>query len=115
MDYLSAWLERRSDDMIVRTSSFRTLKIQDDPEAIFQEGWLLCDVGEYDKALDYLQRAVAKGYFAAPTLSESRQFDALRGNPAFQAVLAKAENGRDHALAAFREHGGEKLLGRMPE
>ncbi len=39
------------------------LKIQDDPEAIFQEGWLLCDVGEHEQGLAYLRRAVAKGYF----------------------------------------------------
>jgi hypothetical protein len=37
------------------------LNIQLDPEAIFQEGWLLCDVGEYEEGLDYLGRSVAKG------------------------------------------------------
>jgi hypothetical protein len=84
----------------------------DDPEAIFQEGWLLCDVGEHQRGLDYLRRAVAKGYFVAPTLSGRPQFDALRGDPAFQAVLAEAEAGRQRALAAFREGGGERLLGR---
>ena len=30
---------------------FERLKIQDDPEAIFQEGWLLCDVGEHARGL----------------------------------------------------------------
>ena len=47
----------------------------------------------------------------APTLSGSRQFDALRNDPAFQALLAEAEAGRRDALAAFREAGGERLLG----
>ena len=42
------------------------LKIMDDPEAIFQEGWLLCDVGEHERGLAVLRRAVAKGYFVAP-------------------------------------------------
>ena len=92
-------------------SALSTLKIQDDPEAIFQEGWLLCDVGEHEQGLAYLQRAVAKGYFVAPTLAGSRQFDALRNDPAFQALLADAEAGRQQALAAFREAGGERLLG----
>ncbi len=45
------------------------LKIMDDPEAIFQEGWLLCDVGEHERGLGHLRRAVAKGYFVAPTLA----------------------------------------------
>ena len=48
----------------------------------------------------------------APTLADSRQFDALRGDPAFQELLAEAEAGRQQALAAFRERGGERLLGR---
>ena len=93
-------------------SSLNALKIMDDPEAIFQEGWLLCDVGEHERGLGHLRRAVAKGYFVAPTLAGSRQFDALRSEPAFQELLAQAEAGRQQALAAFREAGGERLLGR---
>jgi eukaryotic-like serine/threonine-protein kinase len=111
-DYLTAWLDRRPQDMYARMSSLTTLKIQEDPEAIFQEGWLLCDAGELREGLDHLRRAVDKGYFVAPTLAGRPQFDALRGDPAFQAVLADAEAGRARALAAFREAGGERLLGR---
>ena len=110
-DYLMDWLDRRPADMLVGLAGISTLKIQDDPEAIFLEGWLLCDVGEYDQGLGYLRRAVAKGYFVAPTLSGSPQFDALRSHPEFQALLAEAEAGRQRALAAFREAGGERLLG----
>jgi hypothetical protein len=72
----------------------------------------LCDVGEHERGLAYLRRAVANGYFVAPTLSGSPHFDALRGHPGFQELLAEAEAGRDRALAAFREAGGERLLGR---
>ena len=82
------------------------------PEAIFQEGWLLCDVGAHEGGLDHLTRAVAKGYFVAPTLSGRRQFDGLRSKPAFQALLADEESGCQRALAAFRAAGGERLLGR---
>jgi len=86
------------------------LKIFDDPEAIFQEGWMLCDVGEHLRGLDYLQRAVARGYFVAPTLAGWPQFDALRSEPAFQTLVAEAAQGRQQALAAFREAGGDLLL-----
>ena len=106
-----AWLDRRPADMLAGLSALGTLKIQDDPEAIFQEGWLLCDVGEHEQGLVYLRRAVAKGYFVAPTLSGSRAFDALRSDPRFQALLSEAESGREQALVAFREAGGERLLG----
>jgi TolB-like protein len=111
-DYLMAWLDRRAADMLVGLSTLSALKIQDDPEAIFQEGWLLCDVGEHEQGLGHLQRAVARGYFVAQTLSSSRAFDALRSDPAFQALLAEAQAGRQQALDAFREAGGEQLLGR---
>jgi hypothetical protein len=72
---------------------------------------MLCDAGEHEAGLDYLRGAVRRGYCAAPTLSRSRQFDALRSHLAFQAMLADAEAGRQRALAAFRQNGGERLLG----
>ena len=110
-EYLMAWLDRRPADMLDGLSALSTLKIQDDPEAIFQEGWLLCDVGEHESGLDHLRRAVSRGYFPVPTLSHSPHFDALRGHPAFQTLLTEAEAGRREALNAFREAGGERLLG----
>ena len=112
-EYLMAWIDKRAEDMWSNNmAALGGLKIRDDPEAIFQEGWLLCDVGAHPQGLPYLRRAVEKGYFAAPTLSGSRHFDALRSDPGFQEVLALAEAGRERALAAFREAGGERLLGR---
>ena len=110
--HLAAWLDRRVDDMLSTLSVFAPLKIFDDPEAIFQEGWLFCDVGEHLRGLDYLQRAVARGYFPAVTLTAWPQFDALRDDPVFQTLLADAEAGRQRARAAFREAGGERLLAR---
>ena len=111
-EYLMAWLDKRAADMWSNNmSALDGLKIRDDPEAIFQEGWLLCDVGEHQRGLGFLRRAVEKGYFVAPTLAGSRHFDALRGDPGFEEILAMAEGGRDRALAAFREAGGERLLG----
>ena len=111
-EYLLAWVERRTVGTPNELSQFRSLKVWDDPEAMFQEGWLLCDVGEYERGLAHVQRAVSKGYYAAPTLSHAPAFDALRSDPAFQALQAQAERGRQQALAMFRENGGERLLGR---
>ena len=111
IEYLMAWLDRRPADMAVSLSAFGPLKIQDDPEAMFQVGWLLCDVGEHEAGLVQLRLAVEKGYFVASTLSGRRQFDPLRGDPAFRALLEEAEAGRQRALAAFREANGERLIG----
>jgi serine/threonine protein kinase len=111
IEYLTAWLDRRREGMNTRRSQFTGLKIQDDPEAIFQEAWLLCDVDDDEAGLVFLQRALAKRYFAVATLSTRPQFDRLRTNPVFRSLLSEAEAGRNQTLAAFRAAGGERLLG----
>ena len=111
IEYLTAWLERRREDMDGRISVFKHLKIQDDPEALFQEGWLLCDVGDHDTGLEFVRRAVEKHYWMVDTLAKSAQFDALRSHPVFQTLIAQAQQGRDQALAVYREAGGDQLLG----
>jgi eukaryotic-like serine/threonine-protein kinase len=108
--YLMAWLDRRAAGMRL-SADLSALKIQEDPEAIFQEGWLLCDVGEYAEGLGLLRRAVDKGYYVAATLATAPHFDAVRGNPEFVSILVAAQAGRDRALAGFRAAGGERLLG----
>ena len=112
-EYLMAWLDRRSSDMLGGITGLHSLRIQFDPEAMFMQGWLLCDVGRHDEGLKYLQSVVAKGYFPAATLASSSQFDRLRGDFSFQKVLADAVAGRQKALSAFRETGGERLLGEL--
>ena len=112
VSYLMAWLERRTADMWDGIAVLGSLKILEDPEAIFQEGWMLCDVGEHKRGLLFLERAIARGYFVAPTLANAKQFDGLRDDPAFQSLLTDAEAGRHRALVAFREAGGDRLFGR---
>jgi serine/threonine-protein kinase len=109
--YLMAWIDRRP-ELMVEDPSLAQLRIQDDPEAVFQRGWLLCDVGDYERGFDLLRQAVSKGYFVATTLAERSHFDALRGRGDFQALLADAELGRARARSAFEEAGGDRLLGR---
>jgi len=119
-DYLLAWLERRPADMRAASSALlgwgsspegRPLRIMEDPEAIFQQGWLFSDVGEAETGIEHLRRSVARGYSVAPTLRDSPAFDALRADRGFAAVVAEAEAGRDEALSAFRAAGGERILG----
>jgi serine/threonine protein kinase/tetratricopeptide (TPR) repeat protein len=110
--YLHAWIDRRVPEMLTIREALSSLKVMEDPEAIFQEGWLLCDVGEFERGLEHLHRAVNGGYHVAPVLEGRPQFDAIRTEPAFQAILETAREGRRNALAAFRDAGGERLLGR---
>ena len=111
VEYLMAWLDRRPQDMPAHASGFSNLKIHDDPEAIFLQGWLACDAGADEMGLAYLQRAVAKGYSPVPTLTNAPQFNRMRELPAFASLLSDAEAGRRRARTAFREAGGERLLG----
>jgi eukaryotic-like serine/threonine-protein kinase len=111
-DFLLGWLDRCPTEMLAGLSALGPLKIHDDPEFVFRVGWLLCDVGDHEQGLLYLRRALTKAYFVAPTLSANRSFDPLRNDPRFQALLAEAEVGRQQALSAFREAGGERLVGR---
>ncbi|TMQ72272.1 MAG: tetratricopeptide repeat protein, partial [Candidatus Eisenbacteria bacterium] len=41
-DFLLAWLDRDPEDMRRRRENLRDLRIMEDPEAMFQEGWLFC-------------------------------------------------------------------------
>jgi len=111
-DSLEAWLRRKPAEMLAGVKQLDALTIMDDPEAIFQIGWLVCDAGEHRRGLADMRRAVEQGYTVAPTLASSPSFDPVRSDPAFQELLALAEAGRQRALEAFREHGGERLLGR---
>ncbi len=111
-EYLHAWLDRRVADMLAAHSSLSRLKIMNDPEALFQIGSLLCDVGEFQTGLPYIEESIARGYYVATTLERRTQFDAVRNQPRFHTLLAAAQEGRAHSLAAFRDAGGERLLGR---
>jgi TolB-like protein len=110
--YLEAWLDRRVPDMLAAQASLGALKIMEDPEAQFQIGSLFCDVGEFDTGLPYIERSIARGYYVAFTLERRTQFDTVRNQPRFHAVLAAAQDGHARSLAAFRDAGGERLLGR---
>ena len=53
----------------------------DDPEAIFQEGWMFCDVGEHAARARARAARGRQGLLRRPDASSSPHFDALRGRP----------------------------------
>src|SRR5262249_10578257 len=111
LQMITAWIDRRPGGVLAAVETLGGLTIAEGPEPLFQVGWLLCDLGEHAQGVGYVGRAVDRGYYAAPTLAASPAFDGLREAPAFREVLADAEAGRAKALAAYREAGGEMLLG----
>ncbi len=87
------------------------IAVFDDPEAIFVFGWLLAAIGLKSRALELVGQAVDAGYLAVPTLGRESGFDTLRGDAAFHELVRRAEAGRERAVEAFRDAGGESLLG----
>ena len=77
--------------MLEEIAGLSKLAVYEDPEALFQEGWLLCDVGAHDKGMPFLERGIDRGYLASPVLKRAPQFDPLRGTPAFESLVADAE------------------------
>jgi non-specific serine/threonine protein kinase len=110
-DFIRAWLERRPDAMVESRAKMQGLTVLSDPEAMFQEGFMLCDAGDTERGLDFIRRSIAKGYFPPGPLARRAAFDAVRGTPEFQRILADAEAGRAQAMEVFRQRDGERLLG----
>jgi hypothetical protein len=106
------WLDRNGSALVETAAQLASLKIMEDPEAQFQIGWMLCDVGEHARGLELLKSAVDKDYAAVTALAHARAFDAVRSDAAFQRILAKAQRDLELGLAVFRQNGGERLLGR---
>ena len=106
-----AWVEERHDDMRALTTWMKDSREIQDPESYFMEGWMACGAGLHDLGFPSVQRAIEGGYAVATTLATAKQFEALRGDPAFQALQRTAEANQLEALAAFRAAGGERLLG----
>jgi non-specific serine/threonine protein kinase len=89
----------------------KAMAVLDDPEALFLHGRFLARIGETQRSLGALTRAVDGGFLAAPALERDRNFEEVRGLPDFQAILERSRQGRDAALVAFRDGGGDRLLG----
>jgi tetratricopeptide (TPR) repeat protein len=110
--FVEAWLDREPETMQSIQPKIEHLAIANDPEAAFQEAWMYCDVGDFRHGKLCIERALEKNYFAALTMMRSPSFDGLRDDPEFQDLLARAHAGREKALLAFRDAGGDVLLGR---
>jgi serine/threonine protein kinase len=81
-----------------------------DPEAFFMYASVQAHIGDGERALDCLTRATKGGFTVPQALREHPFFATLRG-PALEALAVRAEAVRREAERAFRDGGGEALLG----
>jgi serine/threonine protein kinase/tetratricopeptide (TPR) repeat protein len=84
-----------------------------DPEAFFMYAAVQAHFGDAGRALACLTNAVDGGYTVPQALRDHPWFGALREAPDFPGLVERAEERRRHALVAFREAGGEALLGAL--
>jgi len=78
------------------------LKQADDPEQIFWMGMLMVYCDQLESGMANLGEAISRGYCGADDLSKSPMLAALRENPKFAELKAKAEACRDGFLAGRR-------------
>jgi DNA-binding winged helix-turn-helix (wHTH) protein/tetratricopeptide (TPR) repeat protein len=82
-----------------------------DPEGLFYLSRHLAHLNETRPALDLFERVVKGGYFCFPAMAADPWLDSLRNEPAFTRILHQAETQHRDAVAAFKQLGGERILG----
>ena len=103
-------LEGDVESALAVATDIERLVVQD-PEAAFYIARTRAWVGDHDRALAAITRAVDGGYFCATVLRTDPWLDGLRARPAFGQVLERALERQRRAALVFREAGGEALLG----
>ena len=83
-----------------------------DPETLWQVARVFAYFGEGARALGLFALSLERGFVVFRILTrEDPWLDALRQSPEFSGLVQRARSRYDEATAAFREAGGEHLLG----
>jgi len=83
-----------------------------DPEAVFVYGICQAYLGDEDRALATLARAVEAGYHLPQALTGHPWLAGLRETKRLDPLFARAEAGRQHALRAFRTRAARRFWDR---
>ena len=85
-----------------------------DPEGIYIIGRCVAFAGAHEEALPVLAAVVARGFICYEGFLRDPWLDGLRSHPGFVHILKRAEAGAKAAEEAFRDAGGEAILGVHP-
>jgi TolB-like protein/predicted Ser/Thr protein kinase len=89
----------------LRKATFR------DPEGIYYLARQLSFLGEQDRALETLSRAINHGFFCYQAMVRDPWLDPIRTRSEFAALLRQANDLQHQAATAFLASGGDTLLG----
>ena len=107
-----AFLAMLEPDRDAFTASFdATTEDVRDPESFYYRALMAAYLEDVERTLATLERVVAGGWFCHATMAREPWLACVRDTPRFEALLAEAEARQRKAAAAFREAGGDKLLG----
>ena len=82
-----------------------------DPENFYYRALMAAYLDDVERTLAMLERAVTGGWFCHATIADEPWLACARDTPRFVALVADAERRQRTATAAFREAGGDALLG----
>ena len=105
---VSATAQGQRDETVAaidRASGFR------DPEGLFYLTRLSAHVGDVEGAIALFDRVVAGGFCCFPSFARDSWLDGLRDQAEFRRLLSLAEARHREAVVAFRDAGGERVLG----
>ena len=104
-----AVLERDTDAFAQRFDALATSTR--DPENLYYSSLMAAYVGDTERTLSSLERAVQGGWLCHATIANEPWLEAVRDTSRFKALVADARARHEQAAAAFREAGGDRLLG----
>jgi serine/threonine protein kinase/tetratricopeptide (TPR) repeat protein len=107
---LRALLEGNREESLQACDELRKATFRD-PEGIYYLARQLSFLGEQDRALETLSRAINHGFFCYPAMVRDPWLDSIRTHPEFTALLRQANERQREAAGAFVAGGGDALLG----
>ena len=82
-----------------------------DPESLYYVARQLIFFGSHVNGMRFLARAVDEGFVCFTALARDPWLDSVRSAPDFKEIIGRAQSRSRDTLAAFREAGGDRLLG----
>lgn len=107
---LRTLLQGRTDECLAVLDE-EPLELNPDPESRYYQARTFAKAGAVDRALQQLEWVVGRNFNCYRVLLHDPWLDALRGHPAFNGILRRAEAGYRDALRRFIDADGPRVLG----
>jgi serine/threonine protein kinase/tetratricopeptide (TPR) repeat protein len=111
LDALGAIVSRAHDDGRIAVSKLLEFAAFTDPEGWYYWAQASAGLGDHERAIDLLSRAVDTGLHCVRGLETPPILDPLRMDPRFAAIVGRARAGQAVAARAFADADGHRLLG----